>query len=66
MNGRAVFLGFDFHLRQGYGGQVVSAQSQGFFNLLLRRSLAKAQKPSLRIGYNIFSNALAGHQRVTR
>jgi hypothetical protein len=25
-----VFLDFGFRLRQGYGGQVVSAQSQGF------------------------------------
>jgi hypothetical protein len=32
----------------------VSAQSQGFSNLLLRRSLAKNQKSSLRIGYIIF------------
>jgi hypothetical protein len=45
----AVFLSFGF----------VSAQSQGFSNLLLRQSLAKAQKSSLRIGYDIFSNALA-------
>src|SRR6476469_8995460 len=45
----AVFLGFGF----------VSAQSQGFANLLLRQSLAKPQKSSLRNGYNIFSNALA-------
>ena len=44
---KAVFLGFGF----------VSAQSQGFSNLPLRQSLAKAQKSSLRIGYNIFSNA---------
>jgi hypothetical protein len=36
----------------------VSAQSQGFSNLLLRQSLAKAQKSSLRIGYYILSNAL--------
>jgi len=55
---RAVFLGFGFRLRQGYGGQAVSAQSQGFADLLLRRSLAKAQKSSLRNGYNISSNAL--------
>src|SRR6185312_3133235 len=45
---RAVFLGFGF----------VSAQLQGFSNLCLRRSLAKAQKSSLRIAYDIFSNAL--------
>jgi hypothetical protein len=32
---------------------VVSAQLQGFSNLLLRRSLAKNQKSSLRIGYSI-------------
>jgi len=43
---KAVFLVFGFRLRQGYGGQVVSAQSQGFSNLLLRRSLAKTQKSS--------------------
>jgi hypothetical protein len=35
---RAVFLGFGF----------VSAQSQGYSNLLLRPSLAKTQKSSLR------------------
>jgi hypothetical protein len=45
---KAVFLSLGF----------VSAQSQGFSNLLLRQSLAKPQKSSLRIGYNIFSNAL--------
>jgi len=45
---RAVFLGFGF----------VLTQLQGFSNLLLRQSLAKAQKSSLRNGYNIFSNAL--------
>jgi hypothetical protein len=50
----AVFLGFGFRLRQGYGGQVVSAQLQGYSNLLLRQSLAKTQKSSLRIGYGIF------------
>ena len=55
---RAIFLNLGFRLRQGYGGQVVSAQSQGFSNLLLRRSLAQAQKSPLRTGYNIFSNAL--------
>jgi hypothetical protein len=27
---RVVFLGFGFRLRQGYGGRVVSPQSQGF------------------------------------
>jgi hypothetical protein len=41
---RAVFLIFGFHLRQGYGGQVVSAQLPGFSNLSLRRSLAKKIK----------------------
>jgi hypothetical protein len=46
---RAVFLVFGF----------VSTQSQGFTNLLLRRSLAKPQKSSLRIGYSIFLTALA-------
>jgi beta-galactosidase len=46
----AVFLVFDF----------VSAQSQGFLNLLLRQSLAKNQKSSLRIGRSIFLTALAG------
>jgi hypothetical protein len=51
---KAVFLVFGFRLRQGYGGQVVLAQSQGFANLLLRRSLAKNQKSSLRNGYSIF------------
>jgi len=35
---------------------IVSAKSQGFTNLLLRRSLAKNQKSSLRIGYSIFLN----------
>src|SRR6185312_10985784 len=45
---RAVFLVFCF----------VSAQLQGFANLLLRRSLAKNQKSSLRIGYRIFLTAL--------
>jgi hypothetical protein len=33
---------------------VVSAQSEGLLNLLLRRSLAKNQKSSLRNGYSIF------------
>jgi hypothetical protein len=42
-NERAVFLVFG----------VVSAQLQGFSNLLLRRSLAENQKFSLRIGYSI-------------
>jgi hypothetical protein len=56
---RAVLLVFGFRLRQGYGGQVVSAQLQGFANLLLRGSLAKNQKSSLRIGYSIFSTALS-------
>jgi hypothetical protein len=42
--GRAVFLVFGF----------VSAQLQGLSNLRLRRSLAKNQKSSLRIGYSIF------------
>jgi hypothetical protein len=46
---RAVFLVFGF----------VSAQSQGYSNLLLRQSLAKNQKSSLRIGYSIFLTALA-------
>ena len=46
--GRAVFLVFGF----------VSAQSQGFSNLLFHRSLAKNQKSSLRIGYSIFFTAL--------
>jgi hypothetical protein len=50
---RAVFLVFGFRLRRGYGGQVVSAPLQGFSNLLLRRSLAKNQKSSLRIGHSI-------------
>jgi hypothetical protein len=45
----AVFFGFGF----------VSAQSQGFLNLLLRRSLAKTQKILAPNGYSIFSNALA-------
>jgi hypothetical protein len=47
--GKAVFLIFGF----------VSAQLQGFSNLLLRRSLAKNQKSSLRIGYSISLTALA-------
>ena len=46
---RTVFLGFG----------VVSAQSQGFLNLLLRRSLAKTPKILAPNGYGIFSNALA-------
>ena len=37
----------------------VSAQSQGFANLLLRQSFAKNQKTSLRIGYSIFLTALS-------
>jgi hypothetical protein len=45
---RAVFLVFG----------VVSAQLQGFSNLLLRRSLANNQKSSLRIGHSIFLTAL--------
>jgi len=45
---KAVFLFFG----------VVSAQSRGYSNLLLRRSLAKNQKFSLRIGYSIFLTAL--------
>jgi len=45
---RTVFLVFGF----------VSAQLQGFANLLLRQSLAKNQKSSLRIGYSIFLTAL--------
>jgi hypothetical protein len=56
---RAVFLVFGFRLRRGYCGQVVSAQLQGFSNLLLRRSLAKNQKSSLRIGHSISLTALA-------
>jgi len=51
----AVFLVFGFRLRQGYGGQVVSAQLQGFSNLLLRRSLAKNQKSSLLIATSFLS-----------
>jgi hypothetical protein len=50
----AVFLVFGF----------VSAQSQGFANLLLRRSLAKNQKSSLRIGYSIFLTAPSGRYRT--
>ena len=45
----AVFLVFGF----------VSTQLQGLLNLLLRRSLAKNQKPSLRIGHSISLTALA-------
>jgi hypothetical protein len=45
---RAVFLVFGF----------VSAQLQGLSNLLLRRSLAKKQKSSLRAGHGIFLTAL--------
>jgi len=48
---RAVFLIFGF----------VSAQLQGLLNLLLRRSLAKNQKSSLRDGYSIFLTALGAH-----
>src|SRR6185437_9464617 len=40
---------------QGYGGQVGSAQSQGFANLLLRRSLAKNQKSSLHTATSFLS-----------
>jgi unsaturated rhamnogalacturonyl hydrolase len=58
---RAAFLIFGVPLRQGNGGQVVSARSQGLLNLLLRRSLAKNQKSSLRIGYSIFLTALLLH-----
>jgi hypothetical protein len=46
---------FGFRLRQGYGGQVVSAQSQGFANLLLHRSLAKNQKSSLHTATSFLS-----------
>src|SRR6185437_16248953 len=53
---RAVFLRFGF----------VSAQLQGFTNLFLRRSLANAQNSSLRIGYNIFSNALINEYLFSR
>jgi len=52
---QAVFLVFGFRLRQGYGGQVVPAQSQGFANLLLRRSLAKNQKSSLHTATSFLS-----------
>jgi hypothetical protein len=52
---RAVFLVFGFRLRQGYGGQVVSAQSQGLANLLLGRSLAKNQKSSLHLATSFLS-----------
>src|SRR5882724_6578107 len=52
---RAVFLVFGF----------VSAQLQGLSNLLLRRSLAKNQKSSLRDGYSIFLTALAGLLALT-
>jgi hypothetical protein len=41
---KAVFLGLG----------IVSAQSQGSSNLLLRQSLAQTQKSSLRNGHNIF------------
>jgi hypothetical protein len=51
----AVFLIFGFSLRQGYGGQVVSDQSQGFSNLLLRRSLAKNQESSLHTATSFLS-----------
>jgi hypothetical protein len=60
-----VFLVFGFRLRQGFhrrqgyggqdGGQVISAQSQGFLNLLLRRSLAKNQKSSLHTATSFLS-----------
>jgi hypothetical protein len=51
-------LVFGFRLGPGYGGQVVSAQSQGFLNRLLCRSFAKTQK-ILVIHRDIFSlNAL--------
>src|SRR5262249_6805777 len=53
-NERAVFLVFGF----------VSAQLQGFANLLLRRSLAENQKSSLRIGYSIFLTALVLNSEV--
>jgi len=54
---RAVFLGSGFRLRQGYGGQVVSAQSS-------RRGGTPSPKPRQNPkilapnGYSIFSNAL--------
>jgi hypothetical protein len=64
--GTAVFLIFGFRLRQsavaqklwrdkGYGGQVVSAQSEGYSNLLLHRSLAKNQKSSLHTATSFLS-----------
>src|SRR5437868_10091466 len=44
---------------------VVSAQSQGFANLLLRQSLAKTQKSSRRIGYSIFLTALGSRMTIS-
>jgi hypothetical protein len=59
--GTAVFLVFGFRLRPSHGGtgatagQVVSAQSQGYSNLFLRRSLAKNQKSSLHTAASFMS-----------
>jgi hypothetical protein len=49
IEGRAVFLIFGF----------VSAQSQGFLNLLLHRSLAKNQKSSLHTATSFLSTLQA-------
>jgi hypothetical protein len=43
----AVFLIFGFRLRRGYGGQVVSAQSQGFQTCSFAEASPKIQKSSL-------------------
>jgi hypothetical protein len=64
--GTAVFLIFGFRLRQSAVAEamatqglrrdkVVSAQSQGFLNLLLHRSLAKNQKSSLHTATSFLS-----------
>jgi len=46
---------FGFRLRQGYGGQVVSAPLQGYSNLRRRRSLAKNQKSLLHTATSFLS-----------
>jgi hypothetical protein len=41
----AVFLDFGFRLRQGYGGQVVSAQLQGFQTCSFAEASPKSKNP---------------------
>jgi len=51
----AVFLIFGFRFAKAMARQVVSAQAQGFSNLLLRRSLAENQKSSLHTATSFLS-----------